>query len=246
MERGDEVSEPARSAAYAGSKTGLRIAKGAGCKSSAPPRRLSMAKVVGKQDTEPGALAPVTRRFLAYLIDWYLGALCTALPISVISSQVTGDMANQYLVEFPQPWGMVAGVLALLCACFYYVGIPLVVWPGQTPGKRICRIAIEAVDGGRADAGRLALREVLGVIVLEGVIVNASSIWHQMLTIATQTNFVHPFMYAGFVLTGVSCVLILFRHDHRCLHDFIGGTEVRMAARPDRGGAVGEGAGPLV
>ena len=29
--------------------------------------------------------APLTRRVLSYFIDWYLGALCAAFPIAVVS-----------------------------------------------------------------------------------------------------------------------------------------------------------------
>lgn len=196
---------------------------------------ISMNKVVGKQHAKEGDPAPAGRRFFAYLIDWYLGALATALPISIVAGALTGDITNQRLVDFPAPYGIAAGALALLFACAYYIAIPLAGWRGQTPGKRICRIRIEMADGSPADLAHLALRQVVGVFILSGVIANASSIWHQMLTIATQVNFVHPLMYAGFAVTVVSCVMILFRKDHRCLHDFIGGTAVRLAPKPEGG-----------
>ena len=31
--------------------------------------------------------APLTRRVLSYFIDWYLGALCAAFPIAVVSQK---------------------------------------------------------------------------------------------------------------------------------------------------------------
>lgn len=189
----------------------------------------SVSKVVGRQDAVAGDPAPVGRRFLAYLIDWYLGALATALPVSIAAGALMGDIANQRLVDLPEPYGVAAGAAALLFACAYYIAIPLLRWRGQTPGKRICRIRIEMADGSPVDAAHLALRQVVGVFLLSGVIANASAIWHQMLTIVTRVNLVHPLMYAGFAVTAVSCALILFRRDHRCLHDFIGGTEVRLA-----------------
>ncbi len=195
---------------------------------------ITIAEFAGAQDAREDSPAPVSRRFLAYLIDWYLGSLCAALPISIIAQRVMGDMANQRLVDFPAPWGMVAGALALLFSCLYYLAIPMLVWRGQTPGKRLCRIRIEMVDGSPVDLWHLVLREVVGVFLLSGVIANASSVWHQMATIALQVNLVHPLMYGGFALTAVSCALILCRHDHHCVHDFIGGTEVRLVAHTEK------------
>ena len=36
--------------------------------------------------------APLTRRVLSYFIDWYLGALCAAFPIAVVSQKLYGTM----------------------------------------------------------------------------------------------------------------------------------------------------------
>lgn len=189
------------------------------------------AEKVTKVADRAGAPAPVTRRFFAYLIDWYVGALCTAIPISIVAHQTTGDLTNQYLVDYPHPFGIVAGVLALLFAFAYYIAIPLFVWRGQTPGKRLCGIKIVQEDGSPVALPNLALRQIVGVTIIEGVIANASSIWHQMLTIVTGINFVHPLMYVGFAITLVSCFMILIRKDHRCLHDFIGGTRVALVEK---------------
>lgn len=181
-----------------------------------------------------GAPASVARRFFAYLIDWYAGALCSAVPISIVAARFTGDITNQYLVDYPSPYGLIAGAAALLCAFLYYVAIPLIIWPGQTPGKRLCGIRIELSDGRPVDFPHLVLRQVLGVVIIEGVITNASGIWHQMATIVTGVNVVHPLMYVGFAVTAVSCGMILIRRDHRCLHDLIGGTRVTLVERGGR------------
>ena len=41
--------------------------------------------------------APLTRRVLSYFIDWYLGALCAAFPIAVVSQKLYGTMLKQTL-----------------------------------------------------------------------------------------------------------------------------------------------------
>lgn len=40
--------------------------------------------------------APLTRRVLSYFIDWYLGALCAAFPIAVVSQKLYGTMLKRY------------------------------------------------------------------------------------------------------------------------------------------------------
>ena len=72
----------------------------------------------------------------------------------------------------------------------------------------------------------MLLRQLLGVIVIEGVLYTASAIWHELVTIITQTNFVTPLMYAGFVISGISILLYLFKGEHRTLHDYLGNTKV--------------------
>ena len=39
--------------------------------------------------------APLTRRVLSYFIDWYLGALCAAFPIAVVSQKLYGTMLKK-------------------------------------------------------------------------------------------------------------------------------------------------------
>lgn len=172
--------------------------------------------------------APVTKRFISYLIDWYVGALCTAIPISIISQKLTNTMLNQNIVEFQQPYGIIAGVLAVLFAIFYFVIVPTYIYPGQTVGKRICKIMIVKNDNEQVTIKNMLLRQLLGIIVIEGVLVSASAIWHEIITIITQTNFVTPLMYAGFIISAISILLYLFKGEHRALHDYLGNTKVVM------------------
>lgn len=175
---------------------------------------------------EPGSLS---RRFFAYLIDWYVGALAGAIPISIIASQVTGDVTNQNILDLPAPFGLVAGALSLLFAWGYFVAVPAFVWPGQTLAKRFLGLRIATLDGDDPSLGKLMIRQVLGLFIIDGTLVAASAIWHQMLTIVTGVNFVTPLMYAGFAITLVNVAMIVMRKDRRCIHDLISGTQVVKA-----------------
>ena len=37
----------------------------------------------------------MTKRFVAYLLDWYLGAMLTSLPIGIVSQKIYGNMLHQ-------------------------------------------------------------------------------------------------------------------------------------------------------
>ena len=86
--------------------------------------------------------APLTRRVLSYFIDWYLGALCAAFPIAVVSQKLYGTMLKQNLLKIQQPYGFIAGIIGVIFALFYYIYIPFFVYKGQTVGKRICNVKI--------------------------------------------------------------------------------------------------------
>lgn len=173
----------------------------------------------------------LARRFVAYLLDWYIGGLVTNLPIAIIAARVMEDQSNLYLVEYPHPFGLLAATLGVICACLYYVLVPLLVWRGQTLGKHVLSLSIQQADGSPVTLTHLLLRQLIGIIVIEGGLVTASSVWHQALSIATGINLVTPLMYLGFVVTLVSGLLALVQPDHRCLHDLIGGTRVVLVAR---------------
>lgn len=170
------------------------------------------------------------RRMIAYLIDWYVGGLATALPVSFVSMKLFGSMANQNIMDFGA-LSMATGALALLCAVLYYWAVPAVVWKGQTLGKRIFRIQIVSDDGGEATPGLLAKRQILGIIVVEGSLVTASTIWHQMASLATGVNLVTPLMYLGMGISLVSAVLVLVGK-HKAIHDFLGGSRVVVLDKP--------------
>lgn len=179
-------------------------------------------KKENRPELEPAGLS---RRFFAYLIDWYVGGLAVALPVSCVSMKLFGTVTNQNVMSFGMPYSLMAGIPALLAAFLYYVAVPMFCWKGQTLGKRWLKIRIVGKDGQDASPGRLILRQVVGIMIVEGSLVSASTIWHQLLSVLTGTNLVSVLMYAGMAVSIVSSVLVLIR-DHRAIHDFIGGTRV--------------------
>ncbi|WP_297437831.1 RDD family protein [uncultured Clostridium sp.] len=165
-------------------------------------------------------------RFISYLIDWYVGALCTAIPIALISQKLTNTMLNQNIIEFEAPYGIIAGILAVMFAIFYFVIVPTYITKGQTFGKKVCKLKIVQKSDEDITLKNMVLRQIVGIIIIEGVLVSASSVWHQIASIITEVNFVSPLMYVGFVITGISILLLVLTPKKRAIHDYLGNTKV--------------------
>lgn len=185
-------------------------------------------KVISKKAEEKTGVNQVYlgRRFLAYLIDWYLGALCTSLPIALISQKFNNTVLNQSIITFEGNYGYIAGVLALLFAGFYFVIIPTFIYKGQTLGKKICKIKIVQASNEDITLKNMILRQIIGIMIIEGGLITASSILHSLVTMIIKVNFVTPLMYIGYVITGISVILLVFKGENKAIHDYLGQTKV--------------------
>lgn len=96
----------------------------------------------------------------------------------------------------------------------------------QTVGKRICKVKIIQNNNQEVSLKSLVLRQGLGMIVIEGVFVSASALWHQLVSLCIHVNIVSMMMYVGFVVGGISTLMIIFTKEHRAIHDYIGNTKV--------------------
>lgn len=173
------------------------------------------------------------KRLFAYVIDWFLGSLCTLLPMCILWLLWTQDQeamtkANVLFIagQVGNWQAYVAGTLSIVFALWYYVVIPWKITPGQTPGKRAMGFQIVKTDGSRIDLKSLLLREVVGIMIIEGAIYNVSGVWHSMLSLATNLNFVSILMYVGLAVSVVSGFLILKVESRRMLHDYLADTMV--------------------
>ena len=170
--------------------------------------------------------AKLSKRGISYLIDWYVGGLFTSLPIGLFSLKMYNTMLHQDIMNFPSPQGLLAGLAGLVGAIVYFFVIPAFVWKGQTFGKRVCHVRIVNMDDTEVSAKTLLLRQLVGVFLIEGGLVTASTILHQVFMLVTSINIVKPLMYVGLAISGVSALLVLFKNDHRAIHDYLAKTRV--------------------
>lgn len=174
-----------------------------------------------------------SRRFMAYIIDWFLGSLCTMLPMCMLwmywtkNVETMGDANVLYIAgQIGNTEAYIAGALSILFALFYYVYIPWKVFPGQTPGKRAMNFKIVGLDDHEVTLKQLLIRQVFGIILLEGALYSVSGIIYSVLTLATNINILTITKFIGVGLGIFSAFLVMKMESHRMLHDYIAKTKV--------------------
>jgi uncharacterized RDD family membrane protein YckC len=170
---------------------------------------------------------PSWKRFVAYMLDWYLGSIFTSLPMVMIYMKVTNtNNLNVNLFQYPKQYAQLAGGLGLLFALFYYVIVPLCIWKGQTLGKRWLHFKIVKKDGHDVFLKELFVRQIIGIFLIEGALIFPSNLFHQILSLASNVNFVTPLMYVGIGISVLSAVFVVFRKDGKAIHDLISSTRI--------------------
>lgn len=173
--------------------------------------------------------APLVKRTIAYIIDWYLGAIFASLPIVFIYSCTYNDktmISNLLTISQKNTMiAIIAGVLSLLFAFFYYVFIPYKIWQGQTLGKHIMKIKIVQEDNQNMTFSKLFLRQVIGLWLIEGAAISASATFRQLSEIISgQSQVILYWQYIAYAITFVSCLLLIVKQ--KSLHDYLAKTDV--------------------
>lgn len=138
---------------------------------------------------------------------------------------VWNNVKTKFIKNSTTLW-IYCGIIGVIFALFYYIYIPFFIYKGQTVGKRICKVKIIQNNNQEVSLKSLVLRQGLGMIVIEGVFVSASALWHQLVSLCIHVNIVSMMMYVGFVVGGISTLMIIFTKEHRAIHDYIGNTKV--------------------
>lgn len=162
--------------------------------------------------------APLNKRGFAFLLDWYLGSALSAVPAGILWNILTGETSiNTDVTLFEAPWGWIAGLLGLLFGAAYYYLVPLKIWRGQTFGKRLMNIRIVGEDGGMLSARQLAVRQIVGIMILEGSFMITGQYVIQMVTMLTAGaigNMLDYLMLGAFLIS----VWMVFKKG-RAVHD---------------------------
>lgn len=169
------------------------------------------------------------KRLFAYIFDYYVGLLLCSFPIVLMNGILNQDDRMQMNIFFfkSNPISLyLSAFLSLFMGYFYYIHIPLKVWKGQTPAKRLFHFKIVKTDGHNVDWLTLIKRHGVGMLLVEGAVISCTSVIRQLISYATGLNFVDPWISLGILITFISCLIMVFGSKHRMIHDFISDTLV--------------------
>ena len=176
---------------------------------------------------------PVSKRVIAYAIDWAVGGIISGFPAVLFYGGVTGrsDMFSDLYVfpslGFPTYWSYLAGILCIVVAFVYYIYIPYKKYPGQTLAKHWLKIKIVNNDDySDVSLKTLIIRQGVGLFLLEGSAIVVTNYLRQMLTLATGFYFDYYLKMIGMVITMMSGVFVLGSASQRSIHDYLAKTRV--------------------
>lgn len=170
------------------------------------------------------------RRFIAFIIDWYLASLLAGVPVLFIYAMTTGnDGVVTVLTALPFTQAMIAGTIAIITSTAYYVLIPTYVFRGQTLGKKAMGIKVLCDDNSEITLKTVLKREVLGVMLVEGGIVAGSGYLRQMIGIAISPTIYTVLTVVSSIITIISIAMIYVSRDKRMIHELISKTRIVKA-----------------
>ena len=120
------------------------------------------------------------------------------------------------------------GLLACIEIVFYVI-IPRFVWNGQTLGKKLLHMRILPLHGERVGLARLAIRDLIGVVLIEGCFSPLSNYVRNYFMLFVSRDIIQYSVWFSWVM-GAASVLVLLVTKRQMLHDVFAGT--RVAATP--------------
>lgn len=187
---------------------------------------------MSKKKKPPYHKANQTKRFIAYVIDWFLGSLMIMFPVSMYYLAMTNDIesvSNANIAVIYQMFGkgsaLVIGLIAAVLGILYYVVIPYIL-NGQTIGKKFLELKIVNTDESDVSFTTMFKRQFLILIIFETYIYSVSHLLIYMLELILNTEVVKYFYSFGMLVSIVSCLLVAFSRSHMAVHDIFAKTKV--------------------
>lgn len=196
-------------------------------------KRAKASKKQGLIDTSVGI---PWKRIGAYSIDWVLSGILIGLPEVIVFNLVSGthDMFSDLYVfsamGLSVGWAYLCALLSFAVFLFYYIWVPLRVYPGQTFGKHICHLQVFKCDGSDIALPDLLVRELAGLLLIESSSTIMGSYLRQTLTLASGFYVDGILGYAGTICMMLSAVMVVAFRGQRAIHDYLAGTCVSETA----------------
>lgn len=169
----------------------------------------------------------VFRRLVAYGIDWYIATILMNVLVLAAAYALTGTLwAGPLPLVFFDPEMQLVVLLGLvLIEVAYYCLVPLWIFPGQTLGKRLLRLRVVGKDGRRSGLVRMLVRDLFGIVLLEGCFSPLSNHVRNYLMLFLPEGIIRYTVWFSWA-AGVLSILVLLFSRRSMLHDFVAGTVV--------------------
>lgn len=165
------------------------------------------------------------RRFIAYVLDWYIMYFIMNL-ILVISYYIQEGIvvSNLIPIQYFNSRTQIQ-ILLILCAFFivYTCVLPLL-WDGKTIGKKICKIKVKSL--GKLTFTQLVVRNLFGIVILEGCLNPLSNYIRNVFLLYVSRDLVQYMVYFSTFIGIVSIICMFVTPKKKMIHDLISKTEV--------------------
>jgi len=177
------------------------------------------------------ASAPLGKRFLAFIIDWYLSSMLALIPVVVASSIQKQDLVLDNRIDgLPLPWAILVTLGAFILSIMYFCVFPLIqtksIKKGQTLGRKFMNLTLVSSNAKPLNFTALLIRDFVGLLLLQGVLTSTNIYLMSVTQMITQTDVVPYFQSVYFVLAAASTLLLVFGQRKQTFHDLISHTRM--------------------
>jgi uncharacterized RDD family membrane protein YckC len=174
--------------------------------------------------------APYTRRFGAFIVDWYFSSLFALLPVVFIQSYLQNDLIIENRIDTLPFWvAFTTVIVSITLYTVYYCVLPLKKVfgydVGQTIGRRIFKIKLIS-NTGSLSFKQLLIREIMGVLLLQGVITSVNIYIMSLTQMALQIDVVPYFQSIYYLIAFISMMMLVVGKRKQTFHDFISKTKM--------------------
>lgn len=175
--------------------------------------------------------APTTRRFVAFIIDWYLSSMFAMIPVVIAASIQESDLILSNRID-----GLPLGIAAVVTGCafilyvLYFCVLPLRQTKnfkvGQTIGRKLMHLTLVDVNDKPLNFKALFIRDYIGFLLLQGVLTSTNIYLMSLTQMITQTDVVPYFQSVYFVVAGLSTLYLIFGSRKQTIHDRLSNTRM--------------------
>lgn len=173
------------------------------------------------------------RRAEAYIIDWIVSGILIGLPEVLIygalvkNGEVFKDLYSFAGRGFSSSWAYLCCALSFIVFFIYFIYVPVFKSPGQTFGKKLRKVCVvDRYSNESIDLTRMCLREIVGLLVIEGVASIMGGFIRQAITLASGFYIESYLLPVAYALTMASAMMVYLGKNSLAIHDYIARTKV--------------------